>query len=277
MSATPGELLRRYGLRPKKDWGQNFLGDARYLARIAEACSVGPGDTVVELGAGLGHLTRQLAGTGARVVAVERDRDLVAVLERELGLPNVEVRAANAAALDFAEVAGVARPVVAGNLPYQLSSSILFEVLDQREHLSRAVFLLQKEVAVRIASGPGSRDYGLLSVLLQAYADVELLFEVPAGVFLPPPRVDSAVVRIDLHPVPRVEVRDHARFVRLVKAAFAQRRKVLLNTLKSDKSLGDAETIVGALERAGIDPRERAETLSPEQFAAIERELPGPR
>ncbi|HCF60471.1 MAG TPA: ribosomal RNA small subunit methyltransferase A [Myxococcales bacterium] len=273
MSATPGELLRKYRLRPKKDWGQNFLGDERFLGRIAATCGIGPGDTVVELGAGLGHLTRRLAETGARVVAVERDRDLVAVLEKELALPNVELVAANAAAVDFAALSGVERPVVAGNLPYQLSSSILFEVLDQRAHVRRAVFLLQKEVAQRIASGPGSRDYGLLSVLLQAYADVELAFEVPAGVFLPPPKVDSAVVRIDLHEQPRVQIADHARFVQLVKAAFAHRRKVLLNTLKSDKSLGGPERIAAALEAAGVDPKERAENLSPAQFAAIERAL----
>jgi 16S rRNA (adenine1518-N6/adenine1519-N6)-dimethyltransferase len=274
MSATPGELLRKYNLRPKKDWGQNFLGDERTLDRIAESCGLAEGMTVVELGAGLGHLTRRLAARGANVVAVERDRDLVKVLERELELPNVKVVAANAADVDFAQLAGIDRPVVAGNLPYQLSSSILFEVLDQREKVLRAVFLLQKEVAERLAAGPGGRDYGLLSVLLQAYADVELLFIVPSGVFLPPPHVDSAVVRIELLDKPRAEIRDHARFVRLVKAAFAQRRKVLLNSLKSDASLGTPEQLAAALERAGIDPGVRAETLSAEQFAAIERELP---
>jgi 16S rRNA (adenine1518-N6/adenine1519-N6)-dimethyltransferase len=273
MSGAPAELLHKYGLRAKKDWGQNFLGDPHYLERIAQACSLGPGDTVVELGAGLGHLTRQLADTGAQVVAVERDRDLVAVLEKELDLPNVRIVAANAAELDFAQVSGVPRPVVAGNLPYQLSSPILFEILEQRTHVSRAIFLLQKEVAQRIAAGPGGRDYGLLSVLLQAYAEVEMLFEIPAGVFLPPPKVDSAVLRIDMLERPRAEISDHHRFVRVVKAAFAQRRKVLLNSLKTDKSLGDGAKLASALEKAGIDPGRRAETLSPQEFAAIERAL----
>jgi 16S rRNA (adenine1518-N6/adenine1519-N6)-dimethyltransferase len=273
MSDSPRALLGRYGLRPKKDWGQNFLADAQVLTRIAQAFSVGPGDTVVELGAGLGHLTRALAATGARVIAVERDRDLVRVLEKELALPGVEVLAANAADLSFAEAAKGAKPVVGGNLPYQLSSSILFQVLEQRESIQRAVFLLQKEVAERIAASPGGRDYGLLSVLLQAYATVQVLFEVPAERFHPPPKVDSAVVRIDVLPTPRARPSDHRRFVRLVKAAFAQRRKTLLNSLKSASDLGSPAELAASLERAGIDGRRRAETLSCEELAAIEQAL----
>ena len=274
MSSTPADILRRHHLKPKKEWGQNFLGDDNILESIAEACSLTKEDAVVELGAGLGHLTRHLAATGAQVTAVERDRELVAVLELELKLPNVKVLAANAAELDFAKVAGVPKAVVCGNLPYHLSSTILFEVLDQRATVSRAVFLLQKEVAERIAAGPGGRDYGLLSVLLQAYAEVELLFVVHPGSFLPPPKVDSAVVRIDVLPKPRADVKDHARFVKLVKAAFSMRRKILLNGLKSDKTLGDAATLQQALATAGIDPLRRAETLSAAEFAAIERALP---
>lgn len=275
MIETPKQILARHNLRPKKDWGQNFLGDEEVLGRIADACSVGEGDVVVELGAGLGHFTRALADTGARVVAVERDRDLVKVLEKELALPNVSVLAANAADLDFASVAGAERPVVAGNLPYQLSSPILFEVLEQRAHVRRAVFLLQKEVAERIAAPPGGREYGLLSVLLQAFAHVSVVFHVRAGLFHPPPKVDSAVVRIDITETPRAEVRDTARFIKLVKAAFSQRRKTLWNSLKSAKLCPD-EALLAALGQAGIDPVRRAETLSPAEFAALERALPTP-
>ncbi len=269
---APGELLRRYGLRPKKDWGQNFLGDPHFLARIAETCAVGEGDVVVELGAGLGHLTRQLAATGARVVAVERDRDLVAVLEKELP-PNVKLVAANAAEVNFLELAGGQKPVVAGNLPYHLSSSILFEVLEQREQIVRAVFLLQKEVAERIGAPPGGRDYGLLSVLLQTWATVDVAFQVPRGVFVPPPQVDSAVARIDILATPRAQPKDPQRYVRLVKAAFAHRRKTLINSLQSAKELGSPEQLSAALASAGIDPVRRAETLSCEEFVAIERAL----
>ncbi|MGC4118370.1 MAG: 16S rRNA (adenine(1518)-N(6)/adenine(1519)-N(6))-dimethyltransferase RsmA [Myxococcales bacterium] len=270
----PKQILARHGLRPKKDWGQNFLGDESVLQDIAEACRLSPGDTVVELGAGLGHFTRALAATGAKVVAIERDRDLVKVLQEELAaLPNVRIEAANAADLDFEAVAGAQKPVVAGNLPYQLSSPILFEVLEQRTHIKRGVFLLQKEVAERIAAPPGGRDYGLLSVLLQAFAHVEVAFEVNAHRFHPPPKVDSAVVVIELLEKPRAEVRDVARYTKVVKAAFAQRRKTLLNSLKSGKLVEDPAQLVAALERAGIDGMRRAETLSPQEFASLEREL----
>ena len=271
---SPKQILARYGLRPKKDWGQNFLGDEDVLDDIAAACRLGPGETVVELGAGLGHLTRALAATGAKIVAVERDRELVAVLQKELAeLPNVTVLAANAADVDFEAIAGAPRPVIAGNLPYQLSSSILFQVVAQRAQVKRAVFLLQKEVAERIAAPPGGRDYGLLSVLLQAFAFVEVAFEVPAHRFHPPPKVDSAVAVLELADPPRAEVRDVERFIRLVKAAFAQRRKTLLNSLKSGRLVEDPAQLTFALQRAGIDGGRRAETLCALEFAKLEREL----
>ena len=204
MSEQPKSILHRHGLRPKKSWGQNFLGDDRILSGIARACTLGPGDVVVELGAGLGHLTRHLAETGATVVAVERDRELIPVLEAELNLPNVRVVAANAATVDFAAIAGVPKVAVVGNLPYHLSSPILFALLHQRASISRGVFLLQKEVAERLAAEPDSKTYGLLSVLLQLYADVEVVLQVPRFAFFPPPKVDSAVVRLDILPTGRI-------------------------------------------------------------------------
>lgn len=272
MADSPSELLRRYGLRPKHSWGQNFLGDEHALDRIAQAANLQPGEPVVELGPGLGHLTQKLLATGAAVTAIERDRDMVRVLEDQR-LPGLKVVAGNAADIDFAQAAGVPEVVVVGNLPYHLSSSILFQVLDQREHVRRAVFTLQQEVVTRLAAPPGNRDYGLLTVLLGLYFEVEELFSLPAHLFTPPPQVDSAVVRLDRLPKPRAEVKSHERFVRLVKAGFVQRRKTLINSLKSDSSLGGAEELKAALEAAGVDPGRRAETLSPEEFAAIERAL----
>jgi 16S rRNA (adenine1518-N6/adenine1519-N6)-dimethyltransferase len=269
MSDGPELILRRHGLRPKKSWGQNFLGDDGILSEIAEACSLHPGDRVIELGAGLGHLTRHLAATGAQVTAVERDRELVPVLEKELVLPNVRVVAANAATIRFAEVALGAPVVVVGNLPYHLTSTILFEVLHQRAEVSRAIFLVQREVATRLAAPPGGRDYGLLSVLLQLYAMVEVVLEVPRTAFLPPPKVESSVIRIDVLPKPRAEVLDPLRFEKLVKGAFQQRRKTLRNALQS----AGFTTAEAALLKAGVDPGRRAETLSPEEFAAVERNL----
>ena len=227
---------------------------------------------MIELGPGLGHLTRHLLATGAEVVAVERDRDMVRVLEG-MKLPHLEVVAANAAELDFAQVAGVSPVAVVGNLPYHLTSSILFEVLEQRTAVSRAVFTLQKEVVTRLAAAPGNRDYGLLTVLLGLFFEIEQLFLLKAHLFHPPPKVDSAVIRLRALPQPRAEVVSELRFRKVVKAGFAQRRKTLLNSLKSDPSLGDGPALLAALSTAGIDGGRRAETLSAVEFAALERAL----
>ncbi len=274
MSATPRQVLDARGLRPKSSWGQNFLGDPATQARIAEAACFGPGEAVVELGAGLGHLTLQLLAAGARVTAVERDRDLVEVL-RELHHERLAVLAANAADLDFARAAGAPEVVVVGNLPYQLTSSILFQVLAQRASIRRAVFTLQKEVVTRLCAPPGGRDYGLLSALLGLYFRLEALFHVPAAAFHPRPKVDSAVIRMTPLPAPRAAVTSDEGYLRLVKAAFAHRRKTLLNSLASDATLGGKDALRAALDRAAVDPVRRAETLSPEEFAALERALAG--
>lgn len=263
----PGELLRRHGLRPKKEWGQNFLGDEHLLASLAALARLRPGDTVVELGAGLGHFTRALAATGARVVAVERDRELAPILREQL--PQVEVVEADAKSFDLRAAAARAggRIVVCGNLPYHLSSPILFHLLDQREAVRRAVLLLQREVAERIAAPPGGRDYGLLSVLVQHVADATLALSVPRHAFTPPPEVESSALVVEFLEKPRAEVRDERRFRSLVKAAFSQRRKTLWNSLKPVP--GGRE----ALSKSGVDPQRRAETLSVEEFASIERVL----
>lgn len=266
----PAELLRKHGLRPKKEWGQNFLGDERLLADLAGLARLGPGEWVVELGAGLGHFTQALKATGAQVVAVERDRELVPILREQL--PGVEVAEADAKSFDLKAIAARAgrRVVLCGNLPYHLSSPILFHLLDQRQAVKRAVLLLQREVAERIAAPPGGRDYGLLSVLVQHVAAVEIGLDVPRHLFTPPPDVESSALVLEFFEQPRAEVRDEKRFRLLVKAAFGLRRKTLWNALKHFE--GGRE----ALQEAGIDPQRRAETLSVEEFASIERALPSP-
>jgi 16S rRNA (adenine1518-N6/adenine1519-N6)-dimethyltransferase len=269
---SPREILKRHGLHAKYSWGQNFLGDEGALREIAEALELREGEPVVELGPGLGHLTRFLAATGAKVTAVEKDRDMLAVLEKE-AIPGVRVVSGNAATVDFAAVAGVAEVAVVGNLPYHLTSSILFRVLEQRARVSRAVFPLQKEVVERLAAEPGTRDYGLLSVLLGLHFDVEHVFTLEAHLFHPPPKVDSAVVRLTRLKAPRAPLVSEERFIRVVKAGFAQRRKTLFNSLKSDRTLATPEQWAKALETAGIDPMRRAETLAPAEFAALERAL----
>ncbi len=270
---APRALLDKYRLRAKKGWGQNFLGDEAILDAIARLAVEREGELVVELGAGLGHLTARLLARGARVVAVERDRDMARVLRGELG-EAVRLLEADAARLDYralAAEAGEGRVAVVGNLPYHLSSPILFSLLHQAEAVSRAVVLLQLEVAERLAAAPGTRTWGLLSALLQQRAEVSLERRVPPGAFLPPPRVASAVVRIAFGP-PRVPVEDQAGFRRLVKAGFAQRRKTLANALRAAR-LGSPEAVARALEAAGIEPSRRGETLTVAEWAALQRAL----
>ena len=273
MFESPSQILRRHGLRAKHSWGQNFLGDEGALERIAAAAELKPGEPVVEIGPGLGHLTRFLLATGAEVTAVERERDVAAVLRKEIAHPRLRVLEANAVQVDFAEVAGAHRVAVVGNIPYHLTSPILFRVLEQRSKLSRVVLTIQKEVADRLTAEPGSREYGLLTVVLALYFEVRALFDLPAALFHPPPKVDSSVVRLRTREAPLVEIDSEVRFVRVVKAGFAQRRKTLFNSLKSDKGLAGAEQIHSALGRAGIDGNRRAETLHVTEFAALERAL----
>ncbi len=267
---SPRLLLEKYGLRAKKSWGQNFLGDEEILDHIARLAVEAAGERVVELGAGLGHLTARLLARGAAVIAVERDRDLAAVLRGELG-ETVQLIEADAARLDYRPLACGGKLVVVGNLPYHLTSPILFGLLDQVDLVARAVFLLQREVAERLAAKPGTKDWGLLSVLLQYRAEVSLERRVPAGAFLPPPKVESALLRIGFGP-PRSPVSDERRFRRLVKAGFAQRRKVLANSLAA-AGIAPEEQMAVALATSGVDARRRGETLTVEEWAALDRAL----
>jgi len=228
----------------------------------------------VELGAGLGHLTRALMDTGASVVAVERDRDLAAIL-RAFEWERLSVCEADAARVEFAQVAGVSPVAVAGNLPYHLSSSILFQVLRQQASVSRAVFTLQKEVVDRLVSPPGGRDYGLLPALLGLYFDLEPIGTLRSHLFFPPPKVDSAVIRLTALLRPRATVTSLEHFIAVVKAGFSQRRKTLANALKAVPAMGGAERVTKALEVAQLDGVRRAETLSSVEFAALERALAG--
>jgi 16S rRNA (adenine1518-N6/adenine1519-N6)-dimethyltransferase len=271
---SPRELLERYGLRAKKSWGQNFLVDERTYRAIVEAAGAGAGDLVIEIGAGLGTLTARLLATGARVIAVERDRDMARVVRGELGSePRLELAEANALEFDYAEAARAAgrRAIVVGNLPYQIASPILFRLLAQRAELERLVVMLQREVAERIVAAPSSAAYGALSVMVQVAGAPRIVCKVPAGAFLPAPKVASAVVRIDLVAGTRVPLDDQARFGEVVHAAFGQRRKTLKNALST---IADGARVAGALGRAGIDGQRRGETLSVEEFARLSDALP---
>jgi 16S rRNA (adenine1518-N6/adenine1519-N6)-dimethyltransferase len=267
-------LLARHGLRAKKSWGQNFLHDERVVDRIVACAAATPDDAVVEIGAGLGALTRKLAATGARVDAVERDPDLLPILREELGaLANLRIIAGDAMAFDFGAAAAEAkRPlIVVGNLPYQITSPLLFRVVAAAragEVVARAVFMVQREVAERIVAPPGSKTYGRLSVMVQATAEARIQFHVGAGAFLPPPAVTSTVFSLQPRPS-RLGGVDPALFASVVRAAFAGRRKMLRRSL--EPSFGAA--LPEALVAAGIEGTRRAEELSVDDFVRLSAAL----
>jgi len=265
-------LLKKYGGRAKKSWGQNFLVDEKAYRAIVDACELDERAWVIEIGAGLGTLTARLAERAARVIAVERDRDMVAVLRGELGgNDRVEIVEANALTYDYAAVEARAgdKPVVVGNLPYQIASQILFRLLDAREHLARIVVMLQKEMVERIVAPPGTAEYGALSVMVRMLGEAQQIVRVRAGGFVPAPKVDSAVLRVTPFERgrTRVPVGSVDTFSKVVHAAFNQRRKTLRNALKA--IVEDPGALDRALGTASIDGQRRGETLSVEEFARL--------
>jgi len=256
-------LLKRHGVLPAKRLGQNFLVDPNVIRKIVRLAGVGAGDRVMEVGAGTGTLTRELATTGAGVVAYEVDERLRPVLGEVLDeFDNVEVRFADAATADFA---GGPWTVVA-NLPYYLSTTLLLDWLQAGPEPSRLIVMVQREVAERLAAGPGSRTYGIPSVIARLHGAASVAFRVPATVFYPQPEVESAVVEVVRHrPAPHA-----ATAARLATAAFGQRRKMLRRSLA--ETLGDAAPVLIA---AGIDPSSRPEELDVDSFLALAEVVDG--
>lgn len=265
----PRSALRRHGLQPRKSFGQNFLVDRAVLADVVEAIGARPGLRVVEIGAGLGTLTRALVEAGAEVVAIERDRDLAVVLRADLG-ELARIEEADAVAFDYRAAAAGAPTVVAGNLPYHLTAPLLAALVDVIDVLEGAVVMIQKEVAERLVAKVGTKAYGALSVLAQARAAPRLVRAVPPGAFHPPPQVHSAVVRLEPLRPPRIGDVPWQDVRAVVRAAFSRRRKQLRNALAG---LAPPAAIERALGEAGIDPMRRPETLTPEEFAALARRL----
>ncbi|HJU64089.1 MAG TPA: 16S rRNA (adenine(1518)-N(6)/adenine(1519)-N(6))-dimethyltransferase RsmA [Gemmatimonadaceae bacterium] len=258
--------------RPRKRLGQHFLTDPRILARIANALELAPDEAVVEIGPGRGALTRQLLARAGRVIAVELDRALVRILRDELGdHPKLEIVEGDVLELDLGALAG-GPFALAGNVPYYITTPILFQAL-RRPRPSRAVFLVQREVADRMAAAPGSREYGALSVNLQALADVSVLFQVAAGSFTPPPKVDSAVVRIVPRNEPEIAPELEDLYRTFVVRSFGLRRKQMLRVVRTILEL-DAHPAEALLRAAAIAPEARPETLAPAQFAALVSRLP---
>lgn len=252
--------------RARKRFGQHFLHQPDVIARIVDAINPQPDEHIVEIGPGLGALTLPLLQRVGRLDVVELDRDVIPPLQaRCAGQGELVVHSADALRFDFSALAAGGKLRLVGNLPYNISTPLLFHLLEQADHICDMHFMLQKEVVERMVAAPGSADYGRLTVTLAARARCDLLFRVKPGAFRPPPQVDSAVVRI-VPQAPEFPLRDVAAYDRVTTAAFGKRRKTLANGLKG---LLSPEQISAA----GLDPCVRAEQLSPAQFATLANQI----
>lgn len=253
-------------IRAKKSLGQNFLRDPHYLNKIADAARIGPDDHVLEIGPGLGHLTRVLIQRAKNVRAIEVDDRLIPHLKKEFkDLPNFELLHADALEYGYDALSG--RWKVVANLPYYISTPILQKLIKHKEAFISLTLMLQKEVAERIAAPPGGKEYGYLSVLVQYYTVPRIEFKVPPGSFTPQPEVDSAVITLTVREQPVFPVEDEVFFIRVIKAAFSQRRKTLRNALKQLEL--PKEKLDRVLNSTGIDLGRRAETLTVEEFGKL--------
>lgn len=273
------KILKRKGLAPNKKLGQNFLVHEHTPRRIVQLAGLGPEDQVVEVGVGLGALTRPLAAAVAKVIGLEMDSGIIRLHQEQQNLPaNVQLVHADVLKVDFADLVEPGQRLkIVANLPYSISTPFLFRLIDHAPLMDFAVVMLQKEVALRLMAQPNTKDYGAPTVLLASCADVRLLLKVNPADFHPRPKVDSVVVRIGFHPQPeRVQALgpfDRKFFSRVVHAAFGQRRKTLLNALDSGALVADKKELARRIESAGIAPSARAETLTLENFVQLSRAI----
>ncbi len=266
------ELVRKYGFKFTKALGQNFLVDPSVVHDIIRGSGITKADHVIEIGPGVGSLTRALLEAAGKVTAVEIDKDLIPILKDELsGYDNFELIEGDVLKTDLRAVAGDHRVKVVANLPYYVTTPILLRLLEDDFPWESITIMIQKEVALRLNAGPGTKDYGSLSVLVAYYADTEMVRLVRPESFIPKPKVDSVVIRLDRRMTPRVEPRDEELFFKVVRQSFAMRRKTLHNTLKP---LGiDPALMAQAFQAAGIDPGRRGETLTIEEFAELSDQI----
>jgi 16S rRNA (adenine1518-N6/adenine1519-N6)-dimethyltransferase len=262
----PG-LLRANHLHPKQGLGQYFLVDEIALRRVVAAAELSSEHTVLEIGAGLGSLTRCLAQVSRQVTAVELDKDFFPILRQVLApFTNIRLEAGDILELDPVDLGLEPGYLVVANIPYYITSALIRHLLESPLKPARIVLTVQKEVAMRICAGPG--DMSLLSLGVQVYGNPQVMAHIPAGAFFPAPEVDSSVVRIDLYPQPVIPQAQIDRFFRLARAGFGQKRKQLRNSIAGVVSGGSAGAIA-LLQSAGIDPQRRAETLSLEEWANL--------
>jgi len=273
------KIIQAHGFKVRKALGQNFLMDANIIEKIVRFADLTEQDLTFEIGPGLGVLTRRLARSAGRVIAVELDQNLLPILQETLAdFPNAEVVHGDALKVDFDRLAEERTAGVFGrqgkkyklvaNLPYYITTPLLMHLLTNGFNLERLVVMMQREVADRLQASPGGKDYGSLSVAVQYYTVPEIVVRVPKTVFYPAPDVDSAVVRLTKREAPPVDVTSEELFFKVVRAAFGQRRKTLLNSL-TGSGLAARETWLEVLSKTGIDPARRGETLSLQEFADL--------
>ena len=275
---TPRKILREHGIRPLKRLGQSFLEDTNVMNKIISTAGIQEHDTVVEIGAGLGIMTELMAETARRVIALDVDPYMVKILEERLGkCPNVDIVHADVLHYDFSTpcaAGNIENIKVVGNIPYNISSQILFRLLDFRRCISSAVLLVQKEVADRLNAVAGTKEYGIPTAAISMYAHVSREFDVPPSCFYPEPKVTSTVLKMTFRERPLIELRDEDLFLKVVKIAFSKRRKTLFNAFRHAALPGYQESDLRAsFAAAGIDGGRRGETLSPEEMGTLSNVL----
>lgn len=264
------EVVKKYNFKFTKSLGQNFLIDDKVLDDIVEGANVSKEDFVIEIGPGVGTLTKELLAKAKKVCAVELDSELIPILQEELeGYDNFELIHKDALKVDFNEIIGEEESVkVVANLPYYVTTPIIARMLNEDYKFKSLTIMIQKEVAERIDAEPNCKEFGSISVLVQYYCDTKIIRTVPPSSFVPQPKVDSIVIRLDKLDKPRVQVKDKELFFKIVRQSFNMRRKTLRNAIKSMKII-DGEEMEKVFENANIDPKRRGETLSLQEFANL--------
>ena len=262
------DLVKKHGFKFTKSLGQNFLIDDNIVDKIVAGAGIGPGDKIIEVGPGIGTLTREMASRAQNLMAVEIDKNLIPILEDTLGdYDNVNIIKADIRGLIDENLGGGPVKLVA-NLPYYITTPIIMRFLEENINVTDIVVMVQKEVAERMNAQPGGKDFGALSVAVQYYCDTEIVAKVPRHLFVPQPNVDSIVIALRVRPERKYKVDDEDLYFKVVKAAFGQRRKTLLNSISSMGNLAK-DQVKEALDEAGIDPKRRGETLSLDEFAIL--------
>jgi 16S rRNA (adenine1518-N6/adenine1519-N6)-dimethyltransferase len=275
---SPKILLAAHKIHPKKQLGQNFIVDPAFTEMIVNRAGILPEDIILEIGAGLGALTIPLARRAKKVFAVEKDRQIIPILNMEVlvrGLKNISIIEKDILSVDIkALVENMGgKIVVMGNLPYNISSQILVQLIRYREGISRAVLMFQKELAQRITAETGCKDYGRLTVMLRYCSDIKKLVDAKASLFFPKPKVDSQILELKFKKIIDHKAADEPFLFKVIKSGFGNRRKTLKNALAASELNIDSNTAKEVLEKSGIDPIRRAETLTVEEFVKLSNNL----